>query len=217
MAENESKKPRLQPGETSNVSSDEATETILEVSAQISHEIVGGAKDRASELASLPKMLFKFLFNPIGFIKTAPDLKTISWVTLAIFSGLLGALINGVIYQSLFRFLVAIFILPLGSFLSVFASNSILKLIFRGAHGIRYRYRSGASIFAFSNIFWWVPIGASEKFPYLALVGFFVALLIAAVGYTAKLGLPRGLVIRWFTVIAFVHTTLWSIGRHIAN
>lgn len=201
----------------SNGSSDESTETILDVSAQISHDIVDGTKDRVSELAQLPVMVLKFVTNPFRFIQSTPDLKTVSWVLLAIASGVIGAVINAAIYQSFLRFLVAIFILPLGSFLSVFATNSILKLIFRGAHGLRYRYRSGASIFAFANIFWWVPIGASEKLPYLALLGFFVSLSIAAAGYMTKLGLPRPLVLRWFAVIGTVHTVLWFIGRYFAN
>lgn len=213
MSKHDSKKS----GAESSGSSDEATETILDVSAQISHEIVDGAKDRASELASLPIMVLKFLRNPFRFIQNTPDLKTISWVLLAIASGVLGAVVNAAIYQSPLRFLVAIFILPFGSFLSVFATNSILKLVFRGAHGLRYRYRSGASIFAFANIFWWVPIGASEKLPYLAMIGFFTALAIAAVGYMTKLALPRPLVLRWFAVIAVVHTVLWSIGRYFAS
>ena len=201
----------------SSGSSDEATETILDVSAQISHDIVDGAKDRANELAQLPLMVLKFATNPYKFIQTTPDLKTLSWVLLAIASGVIGAFINAAIYQSILRFLVAVFILPLGSFLSVFATNSILKLFFRGAHGLRYRYRSGASIFAFANLFWWVPIGASEKLPYLALIGFFISLSIAAVGYSTKLSLPRPLVLRWFTVIGVVHTALWFIGRYFAG
>lgn len=201
----------------SSGSSDEATETILDVSAQISHDIVDGAKDRANELAQLPLMVLKFATNPYKFIQTTPDLKTLSWVLLAIASGVIGAFINAAIYQSILRFLVAVFILPLGSFLSVFATNSILKLVFRGAHGLRYRYRSGASIFAFANLFWWVPIGASEKLPYLALIGFFISLSIAAVGYSTKLSLPRPLVLRWFAVIGVVHTALWFIGRYFAG
>ena len=201
----------------SSGSSDEATETILDVSAQISHDIVDGAKDRANELAQLPLMVLKFATNPYKFIQTTPDLKTLSWVLLAIASGVIGAFINAAIYQSILRFLVAVFILPLGSFLSVFATNSILKLVFRGAHGLRYRYRSGASIFAFANLFWWVPIGASEKLPYLALIGFFISLSIAAVGYSTKLSLPRPLVLRWFTVIGVVHTALWFFGRYFAG
>jgi hypothetical protein len=213
MSKHDSKKS----GAESSSSSDEATETILDVSAQISHEIVDGAKDRASELASLPVMVLKFLRNPFRFIQNTPDLKTISWILLAIASGIFGAVVNAAIHQSSLRFLVAIFILPFGSFLSVFATNSILKLVFRGAHGLRYRYRSGASIFAFANIFWWVPIGASEKLPYLSMIGFFTALAIAAVGYMTKLALPRPLVLRWFALIAIVHTVLWSIGRYFAS
>ena len=218
MSQQGSKNPRTEKSRTESTgSSDESTETILDVSAQISHDIVDGAKDRANELAHLPLMVAKFVSSPFKFIRTTPDLKTISWVLLAIASGVIGAMINAAIYQSVLRFLVAIFILPLGSFLSVFATNSILKLVFRGAHGLRYRYRSGASIFAFANIFWWVPIGASERLPYLALIGFFTALAIAAYGYMTKLGLPRPLVLRWFTVIAVVHTVLWSIGRYFAG
>ncbi len=218
MSQHDSKKSQAEKSRTeSSGSSDEATETILDVPAQISHDIVDGAKDRAGELAHLPLMVAKFVTNPFKFIRTTPDLKTISWVLLAIASGVVGAMINAAIYQSILRFLVALFILPLGSFLSVFATNSILKLVFRGAHGLRYRYRSGASIFAFANIFWWVPIGASEKLPYLALVGFFTSLAIAAVGYMTKLGLPRPLVLRWFAVIGIVHTVLWSIGRYFAG
>jgi hypothetical protein len=153
--------------------SDATTETILDVSAQISHEIVDGAKDRANELFHLPMMVLKFLINPYRFIRTTPDLRTVSWVVLAISSGILGAVVNAVIYQSAWRFLMAVLILPVGAFLSVFATNSILKLVFRGAHGIKYRYRSGASIFAFANLFWWIPIGAAEKLPAVALIGFF--------------------------------------------
>jgi hypothetical protein len=197
--------------------SDAATETILDVSAQISHELVDGAKDRANELFHLPKMVLRFIINPYGFIRTSPDLRTVSWVVLAISGGILGAVINAVIYQSFLRFLMAVLILPVGAFLSVFATNSILKLVFRGAHGIKYRYRSGASIFAFANLFWWIPIGAAEKLPIITLLGFFVALSIAAVGYTEKLKLPKHLVLRWFGVIAAAHTILWSIGRFISN
>ncbi|MBN8540317.1 MAG: hypothetical protein J0L82_08020 [Deltaproteobacteria bacterium] len=197
--------------------SDATTETILDVSAQISHEIVDGAKDRANELFHLPMMVLKFLINPYRFIRTTPDLRTVSWVVLAISSGILGAVVNAVIYQSAWRFLMAVLILPVGAFLSVFATNSILKLVFRGAHGIKYRYRSGASIFAFANLFWWIPIGAAEKLPAVALIGFFAALSIAAVGYTEKLGLPKYLVLRWFAVIAVAHTALWSIGRFISD
>jgi hypothetical protein len=197
--------------------SDATTETILDVSAQISHEIVDGAKNRANELFHLPKMVSLFLINPYRFIRTTPDLRTVSWVVLAISAGILGAIVNALIYQSILRFLMAALILPVGSFLSVFATNSILKLVFRGAHGIKYRYRSGASIFAFANLFWWIPIGAVEKLPIIALLGFFAALSIAAVGYTEKLKLPKHLVLRWFAVIAIAHTALWSIGRFISN
>ena len=182
--------------------SDATTETILDVSAQISHEIVDGAKDRANELFHLPKMVLLFLINPYRFIRTTPDLRTV---------------VNALIYQSVLRFLMAVLILPVGAFLSVFATNSILKLVFRGAHGIKYRYRSGASIFAFANLVWWIPIGAAEKLPAIALLGFFAALSIAAVGYTEKLKLPKHLVLRWFAVIAIAHTALWSIGRFISN
>lgn len=194
----------------------DSTETIIEVSAQISHEIVDGAKDRANELLHLPLMVLRFLSNPFKFIKTTPDLKTVSWVLLAISSGILGAIVNGVLHQSLLRFIVALVILPLGAFLAAFATTSILKLIFRGAHGLRFRYRSGASIFAFANLFWWIPIGAGEKLPPLALIGFFTALSIAAVGFVEKLGLPKRLVLRWFGVLAIAHVVLWSIGRWIS-
>lgn len=203
-------------GSTSGTS-DATTETILDVSAQISHELVDGAKDRASELFHLPKMVLIFLLNPYRFIRTTPDLKTVSWVVLAVSGGVIGAIVNAAIYQSFFRFLMALLILPLGAFLSVFATNSILKLIFRGAHGLKYRYRSGASIFSFANLFWWIPIGAAERFPAIALLGFFAALSIAAVGYTEKLNLPKALVLRWFAVIALAHTALWSIGNFISN
>lgn len=194
----------------------DSTETIIEVSAQISHEIVDGAKDRANELLHLPIMVLRFFSNPFKFIKTTPDLKTVSWVLLAIASGVLGALVNGVLHQSLLRFIVALVILPLGAFLAAFATTSILKLIFRGAHGLRFRYRSGASIFAFANLFWWIPIGAGEKLPPIALIGFFTALSIAAVGFVEKLGLPKQLVLRWFGLIAVAHIILWSIGRWIS-
>ncbi len=197
--------------------SDADTETILDVSVQISHEIVDGAKDRANELVHLPKMVLVFLINPYRFIRKAPDLRTVSWVILAVSGGVLGAVLNALIHQSYGRFLMAILILPLGAFLSVFATNLILKIVFRGAHGIKYRYRSGASIFAFANLFWWIPIGAVEKLPYLALLGFFVSLSISAVGYTEKLKLPKTLVLRWFAVIALAHTALWSVGRFFAN
>lgn len=192
-------------------------ETIIDVSAQISHEIVDGAKDRANELIHLPLNILKFVMHPIGFIRTAPDLKTVTWVTLAIVSGVLGAAVNAIVHQSIFRFFMALLILPIGAFLAVFATTSIMKLVFRGAHGLRFRYRSGASIFAFANLFWWIPIGAAEKIPALSLIGFFAALLIAGVGFVEKLKLPRGLVFRWFTLLAIAHVVLWSLGRYMSS
>jgi hypothetical protein len=196
---------------------DASTETIIDVSAQISHEIVDGAKDRANELIHLPFMVLKFLGNPFGFIRSVPDLKTVTWVVLAVSSGVLGAIVNAVVHQSIFRFFMALLILPLGAFLAVFATTSILKLVLRGAHGLRFRYRSGATIFAFSNLFWWIPIGAGEKLPPLALIGFFTALIIASVGFVDKLKLPRTVVFRWFAVLAIAHTVLWSIGRWMST
>lgn len=189
------------------------TDTIIDMSAQLSHEIVDGAKDRANELIHLPLMILKFLSNPIRFMRTAPDLKTVSWVTLAVISGILGAIVNGLVHQSGVRFFMALLILPIGAFLAVFALTSLLKLAFRGAHGLRFRYRSGATIFAFANLFWWIPIGAAEKIPPLALVGFFTALIIASVGFVDKLQLPKPLVLRWFALIALAHTVIWSVGR----
>lgn len=195
----------------------EASESIIDVSAQISHEIVDGAKDRANELIHLPLMVLKFLRGPFKFIQTTPDLKTVSWVVLAVTSGILGAAVNAFIYQSVIRFVVALIVLPLGAFLSVFATTSILKLVFRGAHGLRFRYRSGASIFAFSNMFWWIPIGAGEKFPPVLFLGFGMALAIAARGFSTKLGLPAKLVARWFTLIALAHATLWWLGSWLSG
>lgn len=189
------------------------TETIIDVSAQISHEIVDGAKDRANELLHLPLMVFQFLRNPFRFIRQTPDLKTVSWVTLAIVSGVLGAAVNAIVYQSWMRFFMALVILPVGAFLAVFATTSILKLVFRGAHGLKFRYRSGASIFAFANLFWWIPIGAGEKLPPLGLIGFFAALMIASVGFVDKLHLPRQVVFRWFALLGIAHAVLWSVGR----
>ncbi len=191
----------------------DSTETIIEVSAQISHEIVDGAKDRANELIHLPLMVLKFFSNPFRFIRTAPDFKTVTWVVLAIASGVLGAIVNAIVHQSILRFFMALIILPLGAFLAVFATTSILKLVFRGAHGLRFRYRSGATIFAFANLFWWIPIGAGEKLPPIALIGFFTALIIAAVGFVEKLQLPKALVLRWFGILGIAHTVLWSLGR----
>ncbi|CAN5693665.1 hypothetical protein BH10BDE1_BH10BDE1_01480 [soil metagenome] len=196
---------------------DDSTETIIDVSAQISHEIVDGAKDRANELIHLPLMILNFFSNPLRFIRNTPDLKTPTWVVLAVFSGVLGAIVNAVVHQSLFRFFMALLILPVGAFLAVFATTSILKLVFRGAHGLRFRYRSGASIFAFSNLFWWIPIGAAEKIPPLALIGFFTALIIASVGFVDKLKLPRSVVFRWFAILAIAHTILWSLGRWMST
>lgn len=198
-------------------SSDSATETIIDVSAHISHELIDGAKDRANELAHLPIMVLRFLMHPLIFIRTTPDLKTPSWVILTIVSGVLGAFLNALLHQSILRFAIALLILPFGSFLSVFATNSILKIIFRAAHGLKYRYRSGASIFAFTNFFWWVPIGAGEKMPPVALVGFYIALIIAAVGFIEKLSLPRRLVVGWFSVLAVLHTALWAASRLIGD
>lgn len=191
-------------------------ETIIDVSAQISHEIVDGAKDRANEVIHLPLMVLRFLSNPVAFIRTCPDLKTPAWVALAVFTGILGAATNALVHQSAIRFFIALFILPLGAFLAVFATTSILKLVFRGAHGLRFRYRSGASIFAFANLFWWIPLGAGEKIPALSLIGFFTALLIAGVGFVDKLRLPRTLVIRWFSLLALAHILLWSVGRYFS-
>jgi hypothetical protein len=188
-------------------------ETIIDVSAQISHEIVDGAKDRANELIHLPFMVFRFLKNPISFMATTPDLKTVTWVVLTLVSGSLGAAVNALVHQNIWRFFIALLIIPPIAFLSVFAETSILKLVFRGAHGLRFRYRSGASIFAFANIFWWVPFGAAEKYPPLALLGFFAALVIAGIGFTTKLRLPRGLVARWLALLAVAHVALWSLGR----
>ncbi len=192
------------------------SETIIDVSAHISHEIVDGAKDRASELIHLPLMVSKFISNPVRFIKTCPDLKTPTWVALAVSTGILGAATNALIHQSAIRFFIALLILPLGAFLAVFATTSILKLVFRGAHGLRFRYRSGASIFAFANLFWWIPLGAGEKIPALSLIGFFLALMIAGVGFVEKLRLPRTLVFRWFSLLAFAHIILWSVGRYFS-
>ena len=48
------------------------------------------------------------------------------------------------------------------------------------------------------------------------LIGFSVALLIAGVGFVDKLKLPRGLVIRWFTLLAIAHVVLWSLGRYMS-
>lgn len=196
---------------------DASTETIIDVSAQISHEIVDGAKDQANELIHLPLMVLKFFMNPFRFVRNAPDLKTVTWVVLAVASGVLGAIVNALVHQSVFRFFMALLILPLGAFLAVFATTSILKLVFRGAHGLRFRYRSGATIFAFANLFWWIPIGAGEKFPPLALIGFFTALIVASVGFVDKLKLPRSVVLRWFAVLAIAHTVLWSLGRWMST
>lgn len=196
---------------------EQTSETIIDVSAQLSHEIVDGAKDRANELIHLPLMVLKFLSHPFAFIRATPDLKTPTWVVLTIVSGVLGATVNAIVHQSIFRFFMALIILPIGSFLSVFATTSILKLVLRGAHGLRFRYRSGASIFAFANIFWWIPIGAGEKFPPISLIGFFIALVIAAVGFVGKLRLPLGIVARWFTLIALAHLVLWSLGRYMST
>lgn len=192
---------------------DTTTETIIDVSAQISHEIVDGAKDRANELIHLPLMVLKFVANPFRFIRTAPDFKTVTWLVLAAGSGVLGALVNAIVYQSIFRFVIALLMFPVGAMLAAFAMTSILKLIFRGAHGLRFRYRSGATIFAFANLFWWIPIGAGDKLPPLALIGFFTAMIIASVGFVEKLQLPKSLVIRWFSMLVIAHTVLWSIGR----
>lgn len=208
------KSDRFNQAETSpETSPDTSTDTIIDVSAQISHEFVDGAKDRANELLHLPIMVLKFVINPFGFIRSAPDLKTVTWVVLSISSGVLGALVNALVHQSVFRFFMALVILPLGAFLAVFATTSIMKLVLRGAHGLRFRYRSGASIFAFSNLFWWIPIGAAEKIPPLALLGFFTALIIASVGFVDRLKLPRKVVLRWFTILAVAHVALWSLGR----
>ena len=193
------------------------SETIIDVSAHISHEFVDGAKDRANELIHLPLMVAKFLSNPVGFVRTCPDLKTPTWVVLAISTGIFGAATNALVHQSAIRFFIALVILPVGAFLAVFATTSILKLVFRGAHGLRFRYRSGASIFAFANIFWWVPLGAGEKIPALSLIGFFIALIIAGVGFVEKLRLPRRLVFRWFSVLALAHIVLWSVGRYFSS
>lgn len=203
-----------------NQSSDEkpndtSTETIIDVSAQLSSHLAHEAKDQVNELAHLPLMLLRFLRNPIRFIKTTPDLKTVSWVALAIGSGVFGAILNGLLYQSIVRFAIALAILPVGSFLSVFATNSILKILFRTMHGLKYRYRSGASIFAFASYFWWAPIAAVEKFPPIALLGFIVAMAIAAAGYVTKLQLPPRLVLFWFSAIALAHMALLLVGRQL--
>src|SRR5688572_11999065 len=92
-------------------STDPSTETIIDVSAQISHEIVEGAKDRANELIHLPLMVFKFFSNPFRFVRTAPDLKTVTWVVLTVASGVLGAIVNALVYQSVLHFVMALIIL----------------------------------------------------------------------------------------------------------
>ncbi|MDX9730858.1 MAG: hypothetical protein RBT63_03715, partial [Bdellovibrionales bacterium] len=81
--------------------SDSSTETIIDVSAQLSHELVDGAKSQANELLQLPQLVFRFFRNPLLFIRTTPDLKTVSWVVLAVSGGVLGAVLNALIYQSI--------------------------------------------------------------------------------------------------------------------
>ena len=205
--------PRQKPEPTpAPPSSDTSVNTIIDISAHLSHEIVDGAKNQANELVHLPLMVLQFLKNPIAFIKQTPDLKTPTWVTLTIFSGVMGSFVNAAIHQSWLRFFIALFILPTGSFLAVFATTSILKIIFRGGYGLNFRYRSGASIFAFANLFWWIPAGVGDSLPPLSLLGFVIALMIAGVGFVEKLGLPKNHVLKWFSVLAIVHAVLWSLG-----
>jgi hypothetical protein len=193
------------------------TDTIIDISAQLSHEIVDGAKDRANEIIHLPLMVLRFFANPFRFVRTAPDLKTVTWIVLAAASGILGAVVNGILHQSIFRFIIALLIFPVGAFLAVFALTSLLKVAFRSVHGIRFRYRSGATIFAFSNLFWWISVGAAEKLPPLAIIGFFTALIVAAVGFVEKLQLPKPLVLRWFALLAAIDMVLWSLERWVSG
>lgn len=196
-----------QPGEDPSVSK------IVEASSHL----VGEVRDQANELIHLPVHLLRFFLHPFRFIRTTPDLKTVTWVTLATGSGVLGAIINAVIHQSFIRLILALLILPLGSFLSVFATSWIIKLIFREFHKVRIRYRSAASIFAFSNSIWWLCVGVGDQVPAIALIGFGLSLLIAGTGFVGKLNLPKNRVIQWFFALAIVHTILWSLGRWIGS
>lgn len=204
--------PRQKP-DPAAPNTDTSINTIIDISAHLSHEIVDGAKNQANELVHLPLMILQFFKNPIAFIKRTPDLKTPTWVTLTVFSGVMGSFVNAAIHQSWLRFFIALFILPTGSFLAVFATTSILKIIFRGGYGLNFRYRSGASIFAFANLFWWIPAGVGDSLPPLSLLGFVIALIVAGIGFVEKLGLPQTHVLKWFSALAIIHAALWSLSR----
>jgi len=196
-----------QPGE------DPSVNKIVEASSQI----VGEVRDQANELIHLPLHLLRFFMHPYRFIQATPDLKTVTWVSLAIGSGVLGAIINALVHQSFLRLVLALLILPLGSFLSVFATSWIIKLAFREFHKVRIRFRSAASIFAFSNSIWWICVGLGDQVPAIALIGFAFSLTIAGVGFIGKLNLPKNRVTQWFVALAIVHTILWSLGRWIGS
>ncbi len=217
MTDQSDRSPRQKP-EANDVSgaSDTSVNQIIDISAQLSQEIVDGAKSQANELLHLPLMVLRFLRSPLRFIKQAPDLKTPTWVALTFFSGVMGSFVNAALHQNWYRFFIAVLILPTGSFLAVFATTSILKIIFRGGYGLNFRYRSGASIFAFANMFWWIPAGVGDKAPPIALLGFVVALLIAGVGFVERLKLPKKHVLKWFLALAVVHVLLWSLGRGLS-
>lgn len=189
---------------------------LIEASVEFSQDLVSGAKDRATELIRLPLQILRFFRHPVRFLENCPDLKTPTWVVLAIGTGVLSALISGLVHQSPIRFLIALLILPAGSFLATFATTSLLKIVLLSFHGLRFRYRSGTSIFAFANIFWWLPVGIVDRLPFLVLFGFVAAFSLAAIGFHRKLGIPAKIIGGWLTLFGLVHIGIWTTTKLVA-
>jgi hypothetical protein len=196
--------------------STDRTDQLIEASVEFSQDLVIGAKDRATELIRLPLDVLRFLRHPVRFLENCPDLKTPTWVVLAIGTGVLSAVISGLVHQGLIRFLIALLILPAGSFLATFATTSLLKIILLSIHGLKFRYRSGASIFAFANIFWWLPVGVVDRQPWIVLVGFIAAFSLASIGFNRKLGIPTRIIGGWLALFGAVHVGIWTTTKFVA-
>jgi hypothetical protein len=192
------------------------TDQLIEASVEFSQDLVIGAKDRATELIRLPLEIFRFLRHPVRFLENCPDLKTPTWVILAISTGILSAVISGLVHHGLIRFLIALLILPAGSFLATFATTSLLKIILLSVHGLKFRYRSGASIFAFANIFWWLPVGIVDRQPIIVLIGFIAAFSLAAIGFNRKLGIPIKVIGGWLALFGLIHVGIWTTTKFVA-
>ena len=165
------------------------------------------------ELIGLPRVLIRFLLNPIAEIALAPNWAWVTQFTVVVGSAMISGVLTGALASSFWDFLLGLLILPIVAALSTILISFFIKYFFSAVRHTQLDLKQVHAVVALAYVPFLALHILATIIPPIDLIGFAFTCLLVIVGITEKFNLRKKLVVEMVAAVYLGFSLVWMAAQ----